>query len=121
LVPAGGEPGAQADPGAESRAEGQGAGYAPKCWARYAFPANTRMDANVVVEPWYIRVFGECGFSVKRVAVRVPGSCIDRVNMYASTWICTKEVAIEQEDVKAHLRKTSLVELKLEAPALRMD
>lgn len=30
------------------------------------------------LEPWYIRVFGECGFSVKRVAVRVPGSCIDR-------------------------------------------
>jgi betaine lipid synthase len=76
---------------------------------------------TVFAEPWYIRVFGECGFGVKRVAVRVPGSCIDRVNMYASTWICTKEVAIEQEDVRAHLRKTSLVELKLEAPALRME
>jgi betaine lipid synthase len=56
---------------------------------------------TIFAEPWYIRVFGECGFSVKRVAVRVPGSCIDRVNMYAS--------------------KTSLVELKLEAPALRME
>jgi betaine lipid synthase len=41
--------------------------------------------------------------------------------MYASTWICTKEVAIEQDDVKAHLRKTSLAELKLEAPALHME
>lgn len=30
------------------------------------------------LEPWYIKVFGECGFAVKRVAVRVPGSCIDR-------------------------------------------
>jgi betaine lipid synthase len=76
---------------------------------------------TIFAEPWYIRVFGECGFSVKRVAVRVPGSCIDRVNMYASTWICTKEVAIEQDDVKAHLRKTSLAELKLEAPALHME
>jgi betaine lipid synthase len=30
------------------------------------------------VEPWYIRVFGECEFSCRRVAVRVPGACIDR-------------------------------------------
>ena len=30
------------------------------------------------LEPWYLKVFGECGFSCKRVAVRVPGSCIDR-------------------------------------------
>jgi betaine lipid synthase len=41
--------------------------------------------------------------------------------MYASTWICTKEVGIEHEDVKANLRKASLVDLKLEAPALRME
>jgi betaine lipid synthase len=44
-----------------------------------------------------------------------------RVNMYASTWICTKEVGIEQDDVKAHLRKTSLAELKLGGPAMRME
>lgn len=30
------------------------------------------------LEPWYLRVFAECGFACKRVAVRVPGSCIDR-------------------------------------------
>jgi betaine lipid synthase len=30
------------------------------------------------VEPWYIKVFGECGFGCRRVAVRVPGACIDR-------------------------------------------
>jgi betaine lipid synthase len=30
------------------------------------------------LEPWYLKVFGESGFSCKRVAVRVPGSCIDR-------------------------------------------
>ncbi|KAF1836998.1 hypothetical protein BDW02DRAFT_198080 [Decorospora gaudefroyi] len=73
------------------------------------------------LEPWYVSVFGECGFGVRRVAVRVPGSCIDRVNMYASTWICTKEVGIENEQGKAHLRKTSLAELKLEASALRVE
>jgi betaine lipid synthase len=30
------------------------------------------------LEPWYIKVFGQCGFVCKRVAVRVPGACIDR-------------------------------------------
>jgi betaine lipid synthase len=50
------------------------------------------------------------------------------VNMYASTWICTKEVGLEHEHehVKVgsstpRLRKTSLAELKLEAPALRVE
>lgn len=43
------------------------------------------------LSPWYVRVFEEHGFSCKRVAARVPpGTCTDRVNMYASTWICTK-------------------------------
>lgn len=61
--------------------------------------------------PWYVKVFEEFGFKPKRMAARMPGSCIDRyvwlyeskfraeqhgaltssrVNMYASTWICTK-------------------------------
>lgn len=30
------------------------------------------------LEPWYVKVFTECGFSCRRVAVRVPGACIDR-------------------------------------------
>lgn len=30
------------------------------------------------LEPWYVAVFGENGFSCRRVAVRVPGACIDR-------------------------------------------
>ncbi|KAF2724495.1 hypothetical protein K431DRAFT_262371 [Polychaeton citri CBS 116435] len=43
------------------------------------------------LKPWYVKVFEANGFSAKRVAARIPpGSCIDRVNMYASTWICTK-------------------------------
>ncbi|KZF20217.1 betaine lipid synthase [Xylona heveae TC161] len=40
--------------------------------------------------PWYISAFEKHGFQATRVAVRNPGTCIDRVNMYASTWICTK-------------------------------
>ncbi|KAF2687432.1 hypothetical protein K458DRAFT_415690 [Lentithecium fluviatile CBS 122367] len=65
------------------------------------------------LEPWYVRVFGQCGFACKRVAVRVPGACVDRVNMYASTWICTKEKSIVEEDVKLNLRKSSMGELKI--------
>ncbi|KAM0721080.1 hypothetical protein Q7P37_003366 [Cladosporium fusiforme] len=43
------------------------------------------------LSPWYVKVFEEQGFASKRVAARVPpGTCTDRVNMYASTWICTK-------------------------------
>lgn len=46
------------------------------------------------LDPWYIRIFQENGFTSKRVAARIPpGSCIDRVNMYASTWICRKTVS----------------------------
>lgn len=42
------------------------------------------------LKPWYVQVFEEAGFSANRVAARFPGMCVDRVNMYASTWIMTK-------------------------------
>ncbi len=41
-------------------------------------------------EPWYIREFEAHGFVGKQVGDREPGRCIDRVNMYASCWVCTK-------------------------------
>ncbi|KAH9947486.1 hypothetical protein B0H21DRAFT_691791, partial [Amylocystis lapponica] len=44
--------------------------------------------------PWYIAKFEAQGFVCKRVAARLPGTCIDRVNMYASTWICTKTESV---------------------------
>ncbi|EFX05573.1 3-amino-3-carboxypropyl transferase [Grosmannia clavigera kw1407] len=40
--------------------------------------------------PWYVDVFERLGFAAKRHGNREPGVCIDRVNMYASCWICTK-------------------------------
>ncbi|KAF2487531.1 hypothetical protein BDY17DRAFT_244421 [Neohortaea acidophila] len=47
------------------------------------------------LDPWYIRAFESNGFSCKRVAARIPvGTCTDRVNMYASTWICTKVASL---------------------------
>lgn len=30
------------------------------------------------LEPWFLKTFEENGFVARRVAVRVPGSCIDR-------------------------------------------
>lgn len=39
---------------------------------------------------WYMKTFEAHGFSPKRVGARISGACIDRVNMYASCWICTK-------------------------------
>ncbi len=42
------------------------------------------------LRPWYIKEFEAHGFQGKRVGNRLPGECIDRVNMYASCWICTK-------------------------------
>ena len=67
------------------------------------------------LRPWYIANFSAQGFACERVAARTSGTCIDRcvsfsycfwaqtrrwltaargagcrVNMYASTWICTK-------------------------------
>jgi len=50
------------------------------------------------LNPWYIKEFEQNGFSAKRVAARIPpGTCTDRVNMYASTWICTKTTHIAAE------------------------
>ncbi|KAH9844792.1 betaine lipid synthase [Teratosphaeria destructans] len=49
------------------------------------------------LNPWYIQTFESHGFSPKRVAARIPpGTCTDRVNMYASTWICTKTNHLEE-------------------------
>lgn len=41
-------------------------------------------------QPWYIKNFEKFGFHCKAYSVRYPGKCIDRVNMYASTWVCQK-------------------------------
>jgi len=50
------------------------------------------------LNPWYMKTFEEHGFQPKRVAARIPaGTCTDRVNMYASTWICTKVNGLSPE------------------------
>ncbi|KAK5276340.1 hypothetical protein LTR40_011750 [Exophiala xenobiotica] len=42
------------------------------------------------VRPWYTNIFEQNGFEAKCVGRRDSGKCIDRVNMYASTWVVTK-------------------------------
>lgn len=46
--------------------------------------------------PWYIKKFEEKGFECIAAGTRFSGTCIDRVNMYASTWVCTKKVKEHQ-------------------------
>ncbi|EON98336.1 putative 3-amino-3-carboxypropyl transferase protein [Phaeoacremonium minimum UCRPA7] len=48
------------------------------------------MLRSSALKPWYVETFAAHGFQPKRVGARNPGECIDRVNMYASCWICTK-------------------------------
>lgn len=42
------------------------------------------------LKPWYLKEFARLGFATKCMGSREGGACIDRVNMYASCWICTK-------------------------------
>ncbi|KAI0103424.1 hypothetical protein F4814DRAFT_96850 [Daldinia grandis] len=54
-----------------------------------------RMGGRVMLRsgglrPWYLAEFKRHGFSAKCIGERTEGKCIDRVNMYASCWICTK-------------------------------
>jgi len=64
------------------------------------------------LRPWYISVFEEEGFAAKRVGTRTEGVCIDRVNMYASTWICTKRAEIKEDEPREDTETASRVEIK---------
>ncbi|CCH45246.1 Ubiquinone/menaquinone biosynthesis methyltransferase [Wickerhamomyces ciferrii] len=48
------------------------------------------MLRTAALVPWYIKNFEKKGFKCHAAATRHSGTSIDRVNMYASTWICTK-------------------------------
>lgn len=45
---------------------------------------------SAATHPWYIKSFEDMGFACEPAAIRRSGHSIDRVNMYASTWVCTK-------------------------------
>ncbi|KAJ9194895.1 hypothetical protein DTO164E3_7099 [Paecilomyces variotii] len=65
------------------------------------------------IEPWYIENFEKSGFSPRRVGARFPGSCIDRVNMYASTWICTKTAELGRPGSGPSQRSNSVEHLEI--------
>lgn len=62
-------------------------------------------------EPWYLKVYEEEGFKCSAAAVRRPGQSIDRVNMYASTWVCEKMHTCDAAGAKS--RGGSISELKI--------
>lgn len=49
------------------------------------------------IEPWYLKVYEKEGFECKAAAIRRAGESIDRVNMYASTWVCIKKFSTSNE------------------------
>jgi len=54
-------------------------------------PGGRVMLRSASTHPWYIKTFESLGFVCKPAGIRVSGETIDRINMYASTWVCTKE------------------------------
>ncbi|GEQ67573.1 hypothetical protein JCM33374_g1238 [Metschnikowia sp. JCM 33374] len=55
-------------------------------------PGGRVMLRSAAQYPWYIKTFEKCGFRCKPAGIRHAGESIDRINMYASTWVCTKEM-----------------------------
>lgn len=53
-------------------------------------PGGRVMLRSAAQYPWYIKRFEKCGFKCKPAAIRRAHESIDRINMYASTWVCTK-------------------------------
>ncbi|RKP28422.1 hypothetical protein METBISCDRAFT_20503 [Metschnikowia bicuspidata] len=58
--------------------------------------------------PWYIKTFEQCGFKCKPAGIRHSGQSIDRINMYTSTWVCTK-----QDDARAPKPRRRMSSLKI--------
>ncbi|KAL2004404.1 hypothetical protein VTN02DRAFT_15 [Thermoascus thermophilus] len=65
------------------------------------------------IQPWYMEQFQKNGFNTRRVGARFPGLCIDRVNMYASAWICTKTKELECPTEGSCQRANSVEHLQL--------
>lgn len=53
-------------------------------------PGGRVMLRSSALRPWYMKLFESYGFATEQRGARTRGACIDRVNMYASCWICTK-------------------------------
>lgn len=73
-----------------------------KCLA----PGGRVMLRSASQKPWYLETFKQLGFETHPAAVRHSGELIDRINMYASTWVCTKKM--EDGELPARRRMLSL-------------
>lgn len=71
-------------------------------------PGGRVMLRSAAQYPWYIKTFELCGFKCKPAGIRHAGESIDRINMYASTWVCTKS-----EDGKAPKPQRRMSSLKI--------
>lgn len=58
-------------------------------------PGGRVMLRSAARYPWYIKTFELCGFECKPAGIRRSGESIDRINMYASTWVCTKQIEVK--------------------------
>ena len=50
-------------------------------------PGGRVMFRSAAKKPWYVKIYEEEGFQCHPVAVRENNHSIDRINMYASTWL----------------------------------
>ncbi|WPK26573.1 hypothetical protein PUMCH_003931 [Australozyma saopauloensis] len=71
-------------------------------------PGGRVMLRSAAQYPWYIKTFEACGFKCKPHGIRHAGESIDRINMYASAWVCTK-----QDDPKAPKAQRRMSSLKI--------
>lgn len=62
-------------------------------------------------KPWYLRLYEQEGFECSAAAVRKSGQSIDRVNMYASTWVCVKTGS--PSPVPGKSKRGSITELQI--------
>ena len=62
-------------------------------------PGGQVMFRSAAKKPWYVKVYEAEGFQCSPVAVR-EGNSIDRINMYASTWIAKLSGLPEMEALK---------------------
>ncbi|KAJ9606947.1 hypothetical protein H2200_008958 [Cladophialophora chaetospira] len=69
---------------------------------------------SAALRPWYTDIFEQNGFDAKCVGRRDSGKCIDRVNMYASAFICTKKVNISDSPIIPSKRQSPTVAAALE-------
>ncbi|KAG7699106.1 hypothetical protein KL930_002107 [Ogataea haglerorum] len=53
-------------------------------------PGGRVLLRSASAQPWYIKNFERRGYICEAAAVRESGKSIDRINMYASTWLCIK-------------------------------